>query len=209
MGLYHLFKLYKFRKYWRKKNTHNFTVANTLFNPDYIHVGKASYGSLNIRQANPSTHLYIGNYCSIASDSFFVLSSEHPVNNISTYPFKNKITKMGREAVSKGDIVIDDDVWVGARAMIMSGVHIGQGAVVAAGAVVTKDVPPYAVVGGVPAKVLKYRFNEGLIRELLKVDYSRLNSTLIEQHIDKLYQELKSVEQLDWLPKKGLNSLNE
>ena len=85
----------------------------------------------------------------------------------------------------------------------MSGVHIGQGAVVAAGAVVTKDVPPYAIVGGVPAKVIKYRFEPEMIEELLKVDYSKLTKKDIEKHIDDLYTELKDPSQLDWMPKKG------
>lgn len=85
----------------------------------------------------------------------------------------------------------------------MSGVHIGQGAVVATGVVVTKDVPPYAIVGGVPAKVIKYRFEPEMIEELLKVDYSKLTKKDIEKHIDDLYVELKNLSQLDWMPKKG------
>ena len=82
-------------------------------------------------------------------------------------------------------------------------VSIGQGAVVAAGAVVTKDVPPYAIVGGVPAKVIKYRFSPELIEELLKVDYSKLTKEDVEKHLDVLYTELKDPCQLDWMPKKG------
>ncbi|MGN9105593.1 DapH/DapD/GlmU-related protein [Oliverpabstia intestinalis] len=92
------------------------------------------------------------------------------------------------ESFAKGDIRVDDDVWIGYGASIMSGVHIGQGAVVAAGAVVTKDVPPYAIVGGVPAKVIKYRFEPEMIEELLKVDYSELTKEDIEKHIDDLYR---------------------
>ena len=81
-------------------------------------------------------------------------------------------------------------------------VSIGQGAVVAAGAVVTKDVPPYAIVGGVPAKVIKYRFEPEMIAELLKIDYRKLSKEDIEKHIDDLYTELKDPSQLDWMPKK-------
>ena len=111
------------------------------------------------------------------------------------------------EAISKGDITIDD-VWIGFRATILSGVHIGQGAVVAAGAVVTKDVPPYAIIGGVPAKIIKYRFSPEVIEQLLKLDYSKLTDDMIWERIDDLYNSLdgKSPEGVEkllaWFPKK-------
>ena len=104
------------------------------------------------------------------------MEAEHKANYISTYPFEQRLYNNyeKNECVSKGNISIDDDVWIGQNAIVMSGVHIGQGAVVGAGAVVTKDVPPYAIVCGVPAKVIKYRFNQNIIDEVLKVDCSKL-----------------------------------
>ena len=84
----------------------------------------------------------------------------------------------------------------------MSGVHIGQGAVIATKSVVTKDVPPYAIVGGVPAKIIKYRFEPEIIEELLKVDYNKLTDEMIKEQINELYTELKDIKQLDWMPKK-------
>ena len=109
------------------------------------------------------------------------------------------------EAISKGDIIVENDVWIGYRATILSGVNIGQGAIIAAGSVVTKDVPPYAIVGGVPAKVIKYRFPPEMIGELLKVDYSQLSEEMVREHIDELYRPLKDPEQLAWMPKKDEN----
>ena len=84
----------------------------------------------------------------------------------------------------------------------MSGVHIGQGVVVAAGAVVTKNVPPYAIVGGVPAKVIKYRFEPEMIEELLKIDYGKLSKEDIINHIHDLNVELNEIKQLEWLQHK-------
>ena len=202
MSLKARWKLHRFRKRWRKKNAHNSTFAQNIFSPELVHVGQWSYGALCVIQANVDAHLRIGNYCSIAGETVFVLNGEHNVNTISTFPFKVKIMHELHEAGTKGDIVVQDDVWIGARAMIMSGVTIGQGAIVAAGAVVTKDVPPYAIVGGVPAHVIKFRFSEELIRELLTVDFSKLDESTVDSHIDDLYTELTSIEQLSWLPRK-------
>lgn len=167
-------------------------------------VGKYSYGSLNIDLIGCGDEaLHIGSLCSISSQCTFLLSGEHNVKALSSYPFDAIFCGQNITPKSKGPIIIDDDVWIGDHALILSGVHIGQGAVVAAGCVVTKDVPPYAIVGGVPAKVIKYRFNDALIQELLKVDYSKLNDTLIKAHIPELYKELTKPEDLDWLPKKA------
>lgn len=170
-------------------------------NIECVSVGRFSYGPLIIYNDTNSC-LHIGNFCSIADGVTFLLGIEHCLHNISVYPFKASIFKTELEATSKGDIIVDDDVWIGYGATIMSGVHIGQGAAVAAGAVVTKDVPPYAIVGGVPAKVIKYRFEPELIDELLKIDYSELTKEEIEKYIDELYVELKDKRQLDWMPKK-------
>ena len=99
-------------------------------------------------------------------------------------------------------IHIEKKVWLGANVTVLPGVTIGEGSVIAAGAVVTKDVPPYAIVGGVPAKVIKYRFPSDIIDELLKIDYNKMTEDMIKEHINELYNELESIEQLEWLPKK-------
>lgn len=195
-------RLNRFKRSWRKANAENDTVPMNLFPAELVNVGKCSYGELNVVTFNRCSKLKIGSYCSIAQHVHFMLDVEHHVNTISTYPYKAKCLKMGDEAFSKGDIVVDDDVWIGYGATIMSGVHIGQGAVIAAGAVVTKDVPPYAIVGGVPAKAIRYRFETEIIKELLRLDYSKLNEKMIKEHINVLYTDLKSVKQIKWFPQR-------
>lgn len=191
------------KKKWNNLYPNNETIAMNDFDFNHVSLGLGSYGELNVVDFGGSNKLYIKNYVSIAQNVTFMLNAEHYTNHVSTFPFKVKILKTEQlESFGYGDIIVDDDVWIGYGAAIMSGVHIGQGAIVAAGAIVTKDVPPYAIVGGVPAKIIKYRFEPEMIEELLKVDYSKLTKEMIEEHIDDLYSELKDKKQIDWMPKR-------
>lgn len=114
----------------------------------------------------------IGSFCSIARNTV-IYEANHPIGRLSTYFVVQNICGGDvRDCVeSKGPITIGHDVWVGANSVILSGVSIGHGAVVAAGSVVSCDVPPYAIVGGAPAKIIKYRFPEKTIGELLELDW--------------------------------------
>lgn len=121
--------------------------------------------------------LKIGKFCSIACGAKFIFTSaNHSLKSLSTYPFPIFFEEWGLDAKdireawdNKGDIVIGSDVWIGYEAVILSGVTIGDGAVIGTRAVVTKDVPPYTVVGGVPARPIKKRFDEQTIDRLLKL----------------------------------------
>lgn len=119
----------------------------------------------------------IGSFVSIGPDVRIGLG-KHPVDMVSTYPsfyasHASTVVHLVNEPKVKeyARVTIGSDVWIGARAMIMDGVHVGHGAVVAAGAVVTKDVEPYAIVGGVPARVLRYRFPPDVIAGLLETEW--------------------------------------
>lgn len=186
------YNLLIFRRKWRRKNSQNNTVAANIFNIDAVSVGKYTYGAIHVLNWGKKEKLYIGNFCSIAQEVMFVLNADHYTDHFSTYPFKTKIISGELEGTSKGNIIIEDDVWIGYRAIIMSGVKIGQGAVVAAGAVVTKDVPAYSIVGGIPAKVIKYRFDSSIISEMIKADYSKLSKDKIVRLEKKLYQKITS-----------------
>lgn len=191
-------------KRWYARNTHNRTALLSDTDMDCIQVGNSTYGALNVLNFDGKTKLKIGHYCSIGPEVMFIPSADHFLNHISSYPFRTMCIDGTREGVSRGDIVIDDDVWIGYGATVLSGVHIGQGAVVAAGAVVSADVPPYAIVGGVPAKVLKYRFSPEIIKELMQVDYSQLTEDMVRSHASQLYETLTDAQQLSWMPKKEL-----
>ncbi len=201
-------KFLLFKKKWRGKNSHNTTYAVNSFNPDCVTVGRYTYGGINVLTYNNENTLQIGHFCSIAENVKFILSGDHNVNTVSTFPFKVKVMNEELEGISKGNIIVKDDVWIGYGATIMSGVEIGQGAVVAARAVVTKNVPPYAIVGGVPAKIIKYRYPEDIVSYLEEIDYSKLDKIMIEDHISELYSELGSMSldnvknSLAWFPRK-------
>lgn len=195
-------RFYLKNKRWRKENSHNSTyLIDNGVNCGTIYVGKKTYGGLSVMN-DTKNYLKIGNYCSIAKEVTFLVGIDHEISNIFTYPFKAMIIDGSREAISKGNIIVDDDVWIGYRATILSGVHIGQGAVIAAGAVVTKDVPPYAIVGGVPAKVLKYRFAQETCEEFEKIDLSKLDDDMIKEHKKELYTPVNSETDISWLDKK-------
>lgn len=190
------------KKAWRQRNSFNDTHAMNGFNFENVSVGNYSYGELNVVDFCNAHKLMIGNFVSIAQDVTFLLNGEHYIDHISSFPFKVKVIGEQAEAFSKGDIIVDDDVWIGYGAIITSGVHIGQGAVIAAGAVVTKDVPPYAIVGGVPAKIIKYRFSPEIIEKMMRIDYSKLDKETVEKNIDKLYETVTEETDLSWLPQK-------
>ena len=202
-------RLHKFRKEWRKKNQDNDTLPMNCFDINAVEVGRYTYGELHIYNFNVGQKVSIGSFCSIAIDVMFVLNADHNPEHISTFPFHvDVLHDWEHEAISKGSIVIDDDVWIGYNATILSGVHIKQGAIVAAGAVVTKDVPPYAVVGGVPAKIIKFRFNPEQIKVLLNINYTKLTRDEVKKNIKSLYKVVNKLSpeelsrEISWMPQK-------
>lgn len=184
---------------WRFRNKNNFTtVGNPSFPLSLVSVGEGTYGKLNVHAyGSLGERLDIGRYCSIAEGVTFILGGEHDTSLVSTYPFE---AMYGSSvcAISKGPIIIEDDVWIGFGATILSGVIIKQGAVIAAGSLVVHDVSPYTVVGGVPARKIKTRFDEATVIEATRIDYSRLNLHH-EQSVDVLQSKasMDSIRELE------------
>lgn len=175
--------LWNKKKQWRKTNPHNRTVVYTLFPLDIVKVGKETYGELNIYSwGSDNEKLCIGNFCSIASFTEFLLGGNHNYNKLTTYPYKVMLFGENSEATSNGPIIIGDDVWIGQRSTILSGVSIGRGAVIAARSVVTKNIPPYAIVGGNPAKIIKYRFDPSVINVLNSIDFNKMDFNFFKKY---------------------------
>lgn len=135
-------------------------------------IGEWTYGKPTIRSWREGTTLRIGRFCAIADGVVILLGGEHRIDWISTYPF-NKIFSGAKGFIghprSKGDVIIENDVWIGREALILSGVTVGNGAAVAARTVVTEDVAPYSIVAGNPAKFIRFRFNNSIIADLQKI----------------------------------------
>jgi acetyltransferase-like isoleucine patch superfamily enzyme len=155
--------------------------------PKFVTVGMHSHSNLR-----PGTFLHctaqspveIGAFCSIAPEVLFVCHADHPTETASTFGIQDRIVKtrtIYEYLRTKGPIVVGNDVWVGTRAIVLSGVRIGDGAIVAAGSVVTKDVPPYAIVAGNPARLIRYRFSEETVAAMCRIRWWDWPLEVIEQ----------------------------
>ncbi len=136
--------------------------------------------------------LVIGKFCMIASDVKFIMNgANHLSESISSYPFaifgngwENAME--GKSYPNKGDLIVGNDVWIGYNATIMSGIVIGDGAIIATNATVTKDVAPYTIVGGNPAKEIRKRFDEDTIKKLLAIQWWNWDIATISKNVQAL-----------------------
>lgn len=173
----------------------NIIVGDYTMYHDTIHDPK-EFETNNVLYQYPINRdkLKIGKFCSIACGTKFLFNSaNHALDSLSTYPFPLFFEEwnLEREKVTeawdnRGDIVIGNDVWIGYEAVILSGVTIGDGAIIGTRAVVTKDVPPYTIVGGVPAKPIRKRFDEKVIKELLKIKWWDWTEEKIARNIENI-----------------------
>lgn len=155
-------------------------------------VGKYTYFSCNIhptiRFDDDKHDLIIGNFCSIAENLTVYCGGNHNTNRITTFPFGHVHTNVFNNhdgkghPISKGHVIIGNDVWIGANVTIMSGVTIGDGAIIACNSHIVKNIEPYSIVGGNPAKLIRYRFSKEEINKLLEIKWWYWN----DEEINKL-----------------------
>ena len=152
-------------------------------------IGDFTYGNPRILTWRQEEKLSIGKFCSISENVTILLGGEHRTDWVTTFPFSALFEKSFHfegHPKSKGDVNIGNDVWIGFNATILSGVKIGDGAVIGANAVVTKDVPPYAIVAGNPAKIIKMRFSSNVVSELLRIRWWDWDLEKIEKNMSLL-----------------------
>ena len=190
-------------------------IKNTVTNPNIIIGDYTYYDDLEDSENFERNVLYhfpfigdkliIGKFCALATGVKFIMNgANHKISGFSTYPFQifgngwEKVTPELDELPNKGNTVISNDVWIGYEAVIMPGVEIGDGAIIASKSVVTKDVSAYTVVGGNPAKVIKKRFADEVIETLLEIAWWNWDIEKINRNLEKIVggdiEALKSCE---------------
>lgn len=158
----------------------NITVGDYTMYNDFVN-DPVMFQENNVLYHYPINHdkLIIGKFCSIACGARFLFNSaNHAMSSLSTYPFPLffeewdlRLEDVTSSWDNKGDIVVGNDVWIGYESVILSGVTIGDGAIIGTRAVVTKDIPPYTIVGGIPAKPIRRRFDDKTITKLLQIKW--------------------------------------
>ncbi|GAA2082585.1 CatB-related O-acetyltransferase [Streptomyces albiaxialis] len=152
--------------------------------------GATEFEHRNVAYAYGPERLVIGKYCALATGVLFLMAgAEHPTMGVSTYPFTMFGGRWAEDTLdlvtsmpSRGDTVVGNDVWLGRQVTVMPGVRIGDGAIVAAGSVVTADVPPYTIVGGNPARTIRQRFSDTEVELLLDAAWWDWPAELVTEH---------------------------
>ena len=188
-------KLFFFRIKWKLLNKHNSVIPQNVFKIDNVTVGNKSYGELFLNDFLIKSEfvLKIGDFVSIGPSVRFFLNENHYYKRLTTFPLSMIVKTEVLDSYSKGNIIVNDEVWIGANSLILSGVNIGKGAIIAAGSVVTKNIVPYSIYGGNPAKLIKMRFEQDVISKLMNINIDDIPTSLIN---DKLFSENLSEELL-------------
>jgi acetyltransferase-like isoleucine patch superfamily enzyme len=160
----------------------------------HVTIGRHTYGvnEFTVFNATAENPVLIGSFCSIADGVQIHGETHHANDRASTYPFRARLQGLAEPARGKGKVVIGNDVWIGSRAIILSNLQIGDGAVIGAGAIVTKDVPPYAIVAGNPARLIRYRFDPQTIAALSAIGWWEWPDEKVVAELDYFYGPIEA-----------------
>jgi len=170
-----------------------FKYGFTSEDPEYkkYKIGEYTYGYPRIFPFHLDNKLEIGKFCSIADGVKIFLGGNHNIKSPTTYSLSYFMGGSSEESLSKGDVIIGNDVWIGYDALILSGVKIGDGAVIGARSVVAKDVEPYSIVVGNPAKEVRKRFDDKTIKKLLKIKWWNWSTEKIKKNSSILQGDIE------------------
>ena len=192
-GLFKKKKLKKYKNYFLKDNLKEDIKNN------YAQIGDWTYGNLTVMRWNTNDKLIVGKYSSIGPDVSIIFGGNHRQDWITTSPlpagtfqaYKKfpKAKNIKDFIYSKGEVKIGNDVWIGAKTIILSGSTIGDGVCIAAGSVVSGEIEPYSIVAGNPAKEIKKRFSEDIIKKLLTIKWWNFSDEKVNEYSDLLCSE--------------------
>jgi acetyltransferase-like isoleucine patch superfamily enzyme len=176
-----------------------FTTWRPLLPPGLV-LGRHTYGPVDFHQTFPmyteGARTVVGAFCSISPECRILGGGEHVIDRASTFPLNARLFdpagRTGLDSTDTGPTVIGNDVYIGVGAIVLSGISIGDGAVVGAGAVVSKPIPPYAVVVGNPARIVRYRFDEGIRARLLALQWWDWDDNKIRESLPWFMADIES-----------------
>jgi acetyltransferase-like isoleucine patch superfamily enzyme len=184
-----------------------YTGAKKLINNKNVTVGRYSYGEPNIPNYIPGSKIIVGNFTSIGGDVSILLGGAHHIDYVTTFPFDILWLHKSQDKHFKTTTKIGNDVWIGHGATILGGVNIGDGAIIGAGTVVSKNVEPYSVIVGSPMKCLRKRFSDDIIEALLRIKWWNWSDEKISKELPLLLNAdvKKFVEKHDQDPTEGFS----
>ncbi|WP_050591074.1 MULTISPECIES: CatB-related O-acetyltransferase [unclassified Mesorhizobium] len=163
--------------------------------PNHVSIGRHTYGVTwrKILFPTKDAPLQVGSFCSVAGQVLFMCSGQHPIDSATSFPIHSRLLSQPEPTGNgrPGGIILGNDVWIGHGSIILPGVSIGDGAVVGAGSVVTKDVPPYAIVAGNAARLIRYRFSDDVIAKMLAIRWWEWSDDKIKQEVVSLTQPIE------------------
>jgi len=163
----------------------------------HVHIGRHTYGvneeRITVTEAKAETPVIFGQFCSVSTGVLVIADMLHSADRVSTFPLASRLGDLERDPPARQQpLVVGNDVWIERRAILMPGITVGDGAVIVAGAVVEEDVPPYAIVAGSPATLVRYRFDPATIEKLLAIRWWDWPDQKIRAEMESFYGPIEA-----------------